>query len=128
MFDRARLLLTIACFAMPMPAAAQAPAPTVTAFDGTYVGVSYNVSSYTGIGPSRCAPAAVQAPLTITNGVVRSSQGGNLEGVVSAEGRLVTHRPNGNRIEGQIDPQGDIRAQFSTSNCLYEYVWRKQSR
>jgi hypothetical protein len=101
MFGRAKIL-TIAGLALAMPAGAQAPAST-PAFDGTYVGVSYKGSSYSGIVPSKCASAGVPAPLTIINGVARSSKRGNLEGTVSAEGRLVTHRPNGDRVEGQID-------------------------
>jgi len=39
MFGRARVLLTIAASVLAMPVAAQTPAPTTAAFDGTYVGV-----------------------------------------------------------------------------------------
>ena len=44
MFGRTKILLTITACAFATPVAAQAPAPTTTAFDGTYTGVS---------GPSR---------------------------------------------------------------------------
>jgi hypothetical protein len=37
------------------------------------------------------------------------------------------HRSNGNRIEGKIDAQGIITAQFSSYHCAPTYVWRKQS-
>ena len=122
MFARAIILSTITASAVALPAAAQAPPPTTTAFDGTYAGESHNVHRYADGGSTRCATAAVQAPLTITNGVVRSPTGGNLEGTVNADGHKIMHRPNGNRVEGQIDAQGIIRAQYASPNCAYDYV------
>ncbi|HEV7994667.1 MAG TPA: hypothetical protein VGP52_00275 [Stellaceae bacterium] len=40
MFGWTRILLTIAVCMSATPVVAQAPTPTTTAFDGTYVGVS----------------------------------------------------------------------------------------
>jgi hypothetical protein len=45
MFGWTRILLTIAGFAVTLPAAAQTPAPTTTAFDGTYTGASRTLES-----------------------------------------------------------------------------------
>jgi hypothetical protein len=46
MFARARTFLTIAALTLTMPAVARAPAPTTTAFEGTYAGVSRGTSSF----------------------------------------------------------------------------------
>jgi hypothetical protein len=46
MLDRTIVLGTIAACMLATPVAAQAPAPTTTAFDGTYVGVSRTLEGY----------------------------------------------------------------------------------
>jgi hypothetical protein len=131
MFARARTFLTIAALTLTMPAVAQAPAPTTTPFDGTYAGVSLGTSSFMqGISAARwCASTrGAPAPLTITNGVVRSQRGGSWEGSVSPQGVLVMRNARSIRVEGQIDSQGTIRAQYSGWACVASYVWQKQSQ
>jgi hypothetical protein len=79
----ARILATIAACMAAIPVAAQAPASTTTAFDGTYIGVSRTVEGFTGLssqaGPQvgrganppspSCTPNGQPGPLTIANGV-----------------------------------------------------------
>jgi hypothetical protein len=156
MFGRARAVLTIpTCILVVVPAcsvpatttepaaaqapgptttteaaAAQAPGPMTTAFDGTYAGVSRGTSSFTqGISAVRwCASkSGAPAPLTITNGVVRSQGGGRWEGSVSPRGVLVMRNARSVRVEGQIDSQGTIRGQYSGWACVGTYVWQRQS-
>jgi hypothetical protein len=50
---RLLMLLTIVACMSAIPAAAQAPTPPTTAYDGTYVGVSREASTYTS-GQKRC--------------------------------------------------------------------------
>jgi hypothetical protein len=71
------------------PVAAQATAPTATAFDGTYAGISREVSK----NPSahranNCPQSGVPGRLTITNGVARWPGGEGWEGTVSPQWRL----------------------------------------
>ena len=55
-----------------MPAAAQAPAPTMTAFDGTYAGVSRNFAGTMRNDSTRvCPPNGQPGPLTIAGGAAR---------------------------------------------------------
>ena len=126
MFGRARILLMIGVCALAMPVAAQAPAPTTTAFDGTYAGVSREVSkAQSGGTAGNCAVNGVPGPLTITNGVAR---GGGWEGAVSPEGALVMRLPNASRFDGQIDRQGTIRGQVGGYICVWTYVWQKKGK
>jgi hypothetical protein len=79
MLDRTIALWTIAAFAWATPVAAQAPAPapTTTAFDGTYVGVSRTFEgnmSATSATPRGCVYGQ-PGPLTIAGGVVRYAGG-----------------------------------------------------
>ena len=76
MLDRTIVLGTIAACMLATPVAAQAPAPapTTTAFDGAYAGVSRpflesEMSSHSPNGV--CPPNGQPAPLTIAGGVVR---------------------------------------------------------
>jgi hypothetical protein len=125
MIGRTSVVLVIAAFVWAVPVAAQTS--TTTAFDGKYVGVS-RVSTRTPAYPgAKCPPDSVPAPLVITNGAVQTQGGGGLEGTVSSQGVLVVHAPNAARIEGQIDSQGMIRAQFGGTGCTISLVWRKQS-
>jgi hypothetical protein len=130
MSSEPRVFLTIAAsFALAMPVFAQAPAPTTTAFDGTYAGVSREMK-LTGAGRGRqCEPNGVPNSLAITNGVVRSLGESGAEGVVTPQGALTIRRPDGFRIDGQIDAQGTIRGDGSgTGGCVNTFVWRKQSK
>ena len=57
MFGRARILLAIAACTLATPAVAQAPTPTTTAFDGTYIGVSRTLeSTMLGYSTRQCPP------------------------------------------------------------------------
>jgi hypothetical protein len=75
MLDRTIALWTIAACMSATPVAAQAPAPTTTAFDGTYVGVSRTFEGKADAGaPTRnCVPNGQPGPLTIAGGVARYS-------------------------------------------------------
>jgi hypothetical protein len=69
MFGRARIFVTIAAFALVTPVAAQAPAPTTTAFDGTYALVSQTSEGTIAPGSTgRSCRGNRPAPLTIANG------------------------------------------------------------
>ena len=130
MFGQARTLLSVAACALAMPAAAQAPALTTTAFDGTYAGVSRETSSFMqGISAARwCATkGGAPAPLTITNGVIQSTGASGWEGSVDPQGREVMRNSRSSRLDGQIDSQGTIRRQFTGWACVATFVWRKLS-
>jgi hypothetical protein len=83
-------------------------------------------SSVYGSGASRgCRVSGALDALTITNGVARTRGAGQWEGSVSPQGRLVTRRPNAARLDGQIDGQGTIRGQVSSTNCVNTLIWQK---
>jgi hypothetical protein len=127
MFSRMSAVLTIAaCAALTTPVAAQAPAPT-TAFDGTYAGISREVSKSPSAPRAKCPPSGGLAPLTIKNGVVVASGPAGWEGTVTPQGGLILRNERSFRVDGQIDPQGTIRAQYSGTGCITTFVWRKQS-
>jgi len=69
---RAKALFSIAALTLATPVAAQNPAPT-TAFDGTYAGISREVSKNPSAPRAKCPPSGALAPLTIKNGVVVAS-------------------------------------------------------
>ncbi len=131
MFGRQIVLLTIVACTSAMPAAAQAPAPTTTAFDGTYAGGSFETSSYMeGISAARwCGPTSgVPGSLTITSGVIKptvGTVGPEWEGTVNPQGGLVMRSPRSSRVDGQIDSQGTIRGQSSGWGCVVRYIWQK---
>jgi hypothetical protein len=128
MFGRTRILLMIATCALAMPAAAQAPAPTTTAFDGTYAGISREVSKSPSAPRAKCPPSGALAPLTIKNGVVVASGSAAWEGTVSPQGVLLMRNDRSVRVDGQIDPQGTIRAQYGGTGCITTFVWQKKSK
>jgi hypothetical protein len=116
----------MAC-AFAVPVAAQAPAPT-TGFDGTYAGVSREVSKNPSAHRStQCPKSGVPGPLTIKDGVARWPGGEGWEGTVNPEGDLTMRAPNSGRFDGQIDGQGTIRGQIGGWGCTGTFVWRKQS-
>jgi hypothetical protein len=132
MFGRARILLTIAASAVAMPVAAQAPGPTTTAFDGTYLAVSADAGiPASDIDARVCHPRPYRLPppLTITNGVVRTVDEPAWVGTVSPQGAAVIRCPDSARVDAQIEPQGTIRGQFSgvggSYTCLTRFVWQK---
>ena len=91
------------------------PPPTMP-FDGDYVGVSRE---------SSCLENGVPATLLIRNGVVT---GGSWQGNVNAQGAVVMGNRLAPRVDGQIDSQGIVRGQgsSSTGGCTVTFVWRKQ--
>jgi len=113
-----------------LPVAAQAPAPTTTAFDGAYAGVSRTLEG-TMLGGSRtrgCLPSGQAAPLTIVNGSARTAwAGATAEGSVTPQGALVMHAASGTRFEGQIDSRGSVTGRFS-GGCSYQMVWQKKGK
>jgi len=132
MSDRTIVLGTIAACMLAMPVAAQAPAPTTPAFDGTYVGVSRTSwqGSMDDINEARfCPPNGQPGPLTIAGGAARwlSHTGRTFEGSVNARGALVMHGPYGNRIDAQLDSRGTVTGRMS-SFCSYQLVWRKEGK
>jgi hypothetical protein len=113
------------------------PGTTTTVFDGTYAGVSREstwIARY-GTAPTsaspgtpgndaKCGQNGVPFPLTIMNGVVRSTPD-YWEGTVTPQGSLVIR--NGTRqLRAQIDNQGIIRGQRSGIDCATTWVWRRQ--
>jgi hypothetical protein len=128
MLDRTVIFWTIAAFAWVTPVAAQAPAPTTMAFDGTYAGVSRtsegaingSTNSY------HCERLNGQTgPLTIAGGVPRFNGLTTFEGSVNAQGVLVMRNPDGERLDAQIDGRGTITGRI-TGSCSYRMVWQKE--
>jgi hypothetical protein len=134
MLDRTIVLWTIVAFAWATPVAAQAPAPTTTAFDGTYAGVSRTLQGTMLNQTTRCPPLAQPGPLTIVGGVARTALGntsyvggGTAEGSVTPQGVLVLRTPYGERIDAQIDGRGTVTGRY-TSACNYQMVWQKENK
>ena len=134
MSDRMIVLGAIAACMLATPVAAQAPAPTTTAFDGTYAGVSRTLEGEMGgTNETRfCAKNGPPGPLTIAGGVVRwpgtvPTAGGTAEGSVNAQGVLVMHGPLGMRFDGRIDGRGTVTGRL-TSSCGYQLVWQKEGK
>ena len=134
MSDRMIVLGAIAACMLATPVAAQAPAPTTTAFDGTYAGVSRTLEGEMGgTNETRfCAKNGPPGPLTIAGGVVRwpgtvPTAGGTAEGSVNAQGVVVMHGPLGMRFDGKIDGRGTVTGRL-TSSCGYQLVWQKEGK
>ena len=138
MSDRTIVLWMIAAFAWVTPVAAQPAAPTTTAFDGTYAGVSRTfegeinaVTRGAGSIPPACVPNGQPGPLVIAGGVARynGSALGRVtwEGSVNAQGVLVMHDPHGSRIDAQNDGRGTVTGR-ATSGCSYYMVWQKEGK
>ena len=125
MFGRTKVFLTIALSAAVSPLAAQTSAPT-TAFDGTYAGVSREVSKSPSAPRAKCPPSGALAPLTIRSGSVVSSGPAAWEGTVGPDGVLLLRNERSLRVDGRIDAQGTIRAQYAGTGCITNYVWQKK--
>jgi hypothetical protein len=121
MSGRIRALLTVAVFALAIPARAQAP----TAFDGKYVGVSAHIEKSTGHG-RQCPRQHAPDTLTISNGTVQSSTREKWTGTVGAQGDVVLRNKLSMRVDAQIDPQGVIKGRYQGPACMVDYVWHKQ--
>jgi hypothetical protein len=127
MVGRATILLSILASASPIPATAQAPA-TTTAFDGLYQGVSHEVHRYVPASEARCQPGhPVPGPLTIRNRLIGNPGSKGWEGTVNPQGGLTMRSARTPRVDGQIDSQGTLTAQYSGPACITTFVWRKQS-
>ena len=131
MFDRTIALWTIAACMSATAVAAQAPAPTTTAFDGTYVGVSRTFEGKADAGAStrNCVPNGQPGPLTIAGGVARYStlRAGTWQGSMNGQGVLVMHSPLGEGFNAQIDGRGTVIGRF-TGECSYHMVWQKEGK
>ena len=125
MFGRTKVFLTIALSAAVSPLAAQTSAPT-TAFDGTYAGVSREVSKSPSAPRAKCPPSGALAPLTIRSGSVVSSGPAAWEGTVGPDGVLLLRNERSLRVDGRIDAQGTIRAQYAGTGCITNFVWQKK--
>jgi hypothetical protein len=157
MSDRTMVLWTIAACMLATPVAAQAPATTTTAFDGTYAGVSRTLQGYQAdpatypesqtptdregvAGGLRektqqqaqqrdCVPNGPPGPLTIAGGVARYTtvRAGTWEGSVNAEGVLVIPGPHSERIDAEINGRGTVAGRY-TGHCSYQMVWQKEGK
>jgi hypothetical protein len=125
MSGRAKVLLTVAAVALAMPAAAQAPAPVTTAFDGKYVGVSAHIAKSTAHG-RQCPRQHTPDTLTIANGAVQSAARERWTGTVGPQGDVVLRNKLSMRVDAQIDPQGVIKGRYQGPACMVDYVWHKQ--
>ena len=125
MSGRAKVLLTIAGFALANPAGAQAPSPVMTAFDGKYVGVSAHIAKSTAHG-RQCPRQHAPDTLTVTNGAVQSSARERWTGTVGPQGNVVLRNKLSMRVDAQIDPQGAIKGRYQGPACMVDYVWHKQ--
>jgi hypothetical protein len=113
------------------------PANAISAFDGTYVGVSAeNNSSGNTLAGGRartqgyagarsCTTFGAPARLTIANGRARVRWGDRtLDGNVAPDGSLTMSTGYGQRFDGRIEGQ-QIKGQL-VGYCAYSLTWRKQ--
>ena len=114
--------------AMAITVSGVAVAQAVTAFDGTYAGVSRNVGSS---GPNCGTFAPELRPLTISNGVARAGLTGStvFQGNVSAQGDLSMKDNLTNTILGKIDQTGKATGSIHLGgeNCVISAVWQKKT-
>lgn len=111
----ARTVYAFAVLTAAAPAAAQAP--TTTAFDGTYRGISRQMEAGPFGGSMRSCTLGDGVPgsLIIVNGMARAGSAQNpLEGSVTSHGILIMRNSQGGKFERQIDGQGQAvgRATF----------------
>jgi hypothetical protein len=106
-----------------------AAAQTVTAFDGTYAGVSRNVQS----SGSNCGVFAPELrPLTIRNGVAQFEAGLQgataFQGNISAQGDLTMRDNLSDQIIAKVDQNGKATGSIALggANCVISAVWQKQ--
>ena len=124
MSKRTQVFLTITVFVL---ATVAAKAAGTTAFDGTYAGVSMDVSKRTREAVHCPQPQGeAPQPLTIKNGVVRPASGKGWTGTVSPHGALVIRNQYAMHVHAQIDPQGSVTGEYHGSECVVKYTWRKQ--
>ena len=126
MSGRAKTILMVAGLALAIPAAAQAPTPATTAFDGHYTGVSAHVAKSLAHG-RRCPRIHTPDALTITNGVVQSGARDKWTGTVGPQGSVVLRNKLSMRVDAQFDPQGAIKGRYQGPECMVDFVWHKQT-
>jgi hypothetical protein len=101
----------------------------MTAFDGTYAGIS-RTSEATAEPTGGCVPNGPPPPLTIVSGIARTLWGrpAQAEGYVSPEGILFMRAPNGYGFDGRIDDKGTITGRFARAGgaCSYQMVYQKK--
>jgi hypothetical protein len=114
---------------MAMTVSGVVAAQALTAFDGTYAGVSRNVS---GSGPNCGAFAPELRPLTIHNGTAQFEAGltGStvFQGNVSDQGEFSMKDNLTNTILGKIDQTGKATGSIHLGgeNCVISAVWQKK--
>jgi hypothetical protein len=127
-----RIAMVLVLLSSATPALAQA----VTAFDGTYTGVSMtnsNLATYC-TPPSRPAPG----PLTIANGAARLPWGPGaapLVGTVGPDGTLVMRQATTTtRFDGRVAGGGAVSggitwggAASRSGPCVWTLTWQKKS-
>jgi hypothetical protein len=112
--------------AMAMTVSTVAAAQAVTAFDGTYQGVSTTATSC-GAPPANPVPR----PLTISNGVAQFDAGMQgttvFQGNVTTTGDLTMRDSLADRLDGKIDPNGRItgNVNIGQNGCVLTGVWQK---
>jgi hypothetical protein len=109
MFARARILLMIAASVLATPLAAQAPAPTTSAFDGKYVGTAtLTTPGRKGTSMGLNCGTITSVDMTITGGqvVIRETMfnGGMpaYRGSVNAAGEVSASRPPNGAVSGTV--------------------------
>jgi hypothetical protein len=102
-------------------------------FDGTYAGVSResgarprDLAGRAGshVGPGCPFVSGVPVPLTIREGVVRSSA---WSGTVDSNGAITMQNRRGERVDGTITGQ-TIRGQYHGLGCVVTFEWQKPQR
>jgi|SRR5579872_2619699 len=112
-----RTSLIISALALAVPVSAQ----TNNRFDGTYAGLPGSTS-----GGAKCPNMETPSALTIANGSITSASG-RFTGTVDANGRVVMHTSENNRLDGQVDGSGHLTAAaVSTHGCSYTFNWQKR--
>jgi hypothetical protein len=117
-----RACLTVSMIAVALPAMAQ----SVTAFDGTYAGVSQTAN-----GVKNCvATTPVPRTLTIKNGAVQWAAGmtGDIfyQGTVTGPANVNAKGSNGAVFFGKIEGGKLTGSSSSAGSCMLSWVWQKQ--
>jgi hypothetical protein len=113
--------------AIAMAVSSVATAQAVTAFDGTYQGVS-TIATSCGAPPASPVPGT----LTISNGAAQFNAGmyGALvfNGNVTAAGELRMQDQQAHLFEGKISPNGRVvgNVLIGSNDCVITGVWQKQ--
>ena len=110
MFGATRILLTISACALALPATAQAPASTTTAFDGNYVGMAT-----VGRGRATTTCWAINSmDMTITGGQV----------VIHAI-RFTGNEPT---LRGSVNTAGEVLASLQIGSYFFSCLERSMTR